>query len=425
MRADATTAGRRDGNHRIPRSARDWIVDVFAFVIAVGIGGIAFADAVDQDGLTSIRIVDLVIGALSCLALWARRRWPTQIAVAVVLVSIVSTASGGAVLVLMLTVAVHRPFPTTAAVAAGNILVGVLYFRINPEPELPWMVGVALNTLVIVAVMLWGMFVRARRQLVLTFRERARQAESEAHLRVEQAKHRERERIAREMHDVLAHRLSLLSVHANALTHRPERPTAEIAQASDVIRENAHLALQDLREVIGVLRSPTTPAEPPPDAPYAPTAAEPESSTHTVNELSSLIDESREVGMEVTLDDQRESHADIPAPIARCVYRLVQEGLTNARKYAPGARATVSLWGAPGNRLVVRVHNGPPAAPPPVRDDDRGAASPDEPSRPIPGSGAGLIGLNERVTLSGGTLTYGPTPEHGFTVAAELPWPRP
>ncbi len=103
-------------------------------------------------------------------------------------------------------------------------------------------------------ILVWGMFVRARRQLVHSLRERARRAEAEQQLRVEQARHHERERIAREMHDVLAHRISLLSLHAGALEFRPDAPAVEVAKAAGVIRDSAHQALQDLREVIGVLR---------------------------------------------------------------------------------------------------------------------------------------------------------------------------
>ncbi len=100
------------------------------------------------------------------------------------------------------------------------------------------------------------MAVRSRRQLVVTLRERARRAEAEAELRAEQAQRLAREAIAREMHDVLAHRLTLLSVHAGALEFRPDAPAAEVGRAAGVIRDSAHEALQDLREIIGVLRGP-------------------------------------------------------------------------------------------------------------------------------------------------------------------------
>nr|BFE88647.1 hypothetical protein GCM10020093_112480 [Planobispora longispora] len=144
-------------------------------------------------------------------------------------------------------------------------------------------------TLILLVVTIWGMLVRARRQLVVSLRERAERAEAEAELRVEGARRLERERIAREMHDVLAHRLSLLSVHAGALEYRPDMPTDDVAKAAGVIRSGAHQALQDLREVIGVLRlggEETAPDRPQP----------------TLSDLSALVEESREAGMDVRLD---------------------------------------------------------------------------------------------------------------------------
>ena len=100
----------------------------------------------------------------------------------------------------------------------------------------------------------WGLFVRARRELIDSLRERAERAEAEQRRRLEQAREAERRRIAREMHDVLAHRVTLLSLHAGALEFRPDAPPEEIAEAAGVIRASAHAALQELREVIGVLR---------------------------------------------------------------------------------------------------------------------------------------------------------------------------
>ena len=114
------------------------------------------------------------------------------------------------------------------------------------------------GVVITLAVLAWGMFVRARRQLIVSLRDRAERAEAEQQLRVAQARQLERTRIAREMHDVLAHRISLLSLHAGALEFRPDAPPEEVARAAGVIRASAHDALQDLREVIGVLRAETT-----------------------------------------------------------------------------------------------------------------------------------------------------------------------
>ena len=180
------------------------------------------------------------------------------------------------------------------------------------------------------------MFVRARRQLVLSLRDRAERAEAEQQLRVEQARQQERARIAREMHDVLAHRISLLSLHAGALEFQPDAPPEEVARAAGVIRASAHEALEDLRAVIGVLRE-------------EPTTAIPERPQPTLADLPALIEESRAGRHAGAL--RRSSSPDVdavPAATGRSAYRIVQEGLTNARKHARGAAVDVTVDGARG-----------------------------------------------------------------------------
>lgn len=238
----------------------------------------------------------------------------------------------------------------------------------------------------------WGMFVRSKRQLMLSLRDRARRAETEAELRAEQAQRLAREAIAREMHDVLAHRLTLLSVHAGALEFRPDAPREEVARAAGVIRESAHEALQDLREIIGVLR-----------------AGEPDDTGRpqpTLGALDALVTESREAGMKVTLANRVTDPAAVPASVGRTAYRIAQEALTNARKHAPGTEVTVTVTGTPGDGLVIAVRNPPPEGEVPH----------------VPGSGQGLIGLTERATLAGGRLEHGPEESGGFRVRAWLPW---
>jgi signal transduction histidine kinase len=207
----------------------------------------------------------------------------------------------------------------------------------------------------------------------------------------------ERTRIAREMHDVLAHRISLLSLHAGALEIRPDAAPAEVAGAAGIIRASAHQALQDLREVIGVLREPAGD-----DAPERPQP--------TLRELPALADESRVAGVKVRLDLRIDEPGEVPAATGRAAYRIVQEGLTNARKHAPGACVRVRVAGAPGPGLTVEIRNPAPVGLRPV------AA--------IPGTGTGLVGLAERATLAGGRLTAGRGPDGGFTLTAWLPWPQ-
>ncbi|MBW3703766.1 sensor histidine kinase, partial [Streptomyces griseus] len=242
---------------RTRRTVRDWAVDITAFLCAAGIGLLALA-AIDADDTTAdvFVLVDSVIGAAACCALWLRRRWPVGLAATLTVVCIVEPVAAGALMVALFSLAVHRPFKPVAIVGAGALLAAPLQPLLRPDPATSFLASVVFGVLIILLVLSWGMVVRSRRQLVLSLRERARRAEAEAALRAEQAQRLAREAIAREMHDVLAHRLTLLSVHAGALEFRPDAPAAEVGRAAGVIRDSAHEALQDLREIIGVLRGP-------------------------------------------------------------------------------------------------------------------------------------------------------------------------
>ncbi|WP_437076972.1 sensor histidine kinase [Streptomyces sp. enrichment culture] len=385
---DASRSGRRPR-----RTARDWVVDFSCFLLAVLIGVLGAEALRDNTDLPhAVAVVDQLLGALSCAVVWLRRRWPLGLAAAMGPVSFVSETSGGVAVIALFTLAVHRPFRYVAWVAGAQLVLVPLYFWWRPDPDLPYAAVVVLFVVLTVAVVGWGMFVRSKRQLMLSLRDRARRAETEARLRAEQAQRLAREAIAREMHDVLAHRLTLLSVHAGALEFRPDAPRDEIARAAGVIRESAHEALQDLREIIGVLR-----------AGESEDAGRPQP---TLAALDTLVAESRRAGMRVTLEQRVTDAGSVPASVGRTAYRIAQEGLTNARKHAPGTEVTVSVAGGPGEDLTVTVRNPAPEGDVPA----------------VPGAGQGLIGLTERATLAGGALEHGPTPDGGFEVRARLPW---
>ncbi|MFD5657138.1 sensor histidine kinase [Streptomyces hirsutus] len=375
------------------RTARDWAVDFACFLLAVLVGLAGLESLVETPGVPrSLLLGDQVLGALSCAALWLRRRWPVGLAAVMVPVSQISETSGGVALIALFGLAVHRPFRYMVWVAGAHLVVAPFYYWWRPEPELPYVAAVALTVLLTGVCVGWGMFVRSKRQLLLSLRDRARRAETEARLRAEQAQRLAREAIAREMHDVLAHRLTLLSVHAGALEFRPDAPQEEIVRAAGVIRESAHEALQDLREIIGVLRTGESDD-----------AGRPQP---TLAALGTLVAESRQAGTKVTLDQRVPGSAAVPASVGRTAYRIVQEALTNARKHAPGTEVAVSVAGGPGEGLTVSVRNPPPQGDVP----------------PVPGAGQGLIGLTERATLAGGTLEHGRAPDGGFEVRARLPW---
>ncbi|MFH9399811.1 sensor histidine kinase [Streptomyces sp. NPDC017638] len=389
---DAGPSGRRPR-----RTARDWVVDFSCFLLAVLIGLAAARSVAEEAGLPhSLAVLDQVLGGLSCAALWLRRRWPVGLAVAMVPVGLLSNTSGGTAMVVLFTLAVHRPFRYVAWIGGAELALVPLLYWARPDPDLPYTGVVAFTALLTVSITGWGMFVRSKRMLMLSLRDRAHRAETEARLRAEQAQRLAREAIAREMHDVLAHRLTLLSVHAGALEFRPDAPREEIARAAGVIRESAHEALQDLREIIGVLRAGDS---------EEPSGGRPQP---TLAALDALVAECREAGMEVVLDHRVADPTAVPASVGRTAYRIAQEALTNARKHAPGTAVAVCLTGTPGDGLTVTVTNpAPPAEVPPV-----------------PGSGQGLIGLTERATLAGGHLRHGARPDGGFEVRGWLPWPK-
>ncbi|TXS57505.1 histidine kinase [Streptomyces sp. t39] len=376
------------------RTVRDWVVDTLVFLGAAAVGVAAGQVARDAGNAEAVVVADQLVGAAACCALWARRRVPTGLATVLLIVTVVAPVAGGAAMVALFSLAVHRPFRTLALVGALAVVSAVVQPAVRPDPGMSYLASVIAGIVLVLLMVGWGMLVRARRQLVVALRERARRAETEAELRAEQAQRLAREAIAREMHDVLAHRLTLLSVHAGALEFRPDAPPAEVARAAGVIRDSAHEALQDLREIIGVLRAPGDG-----DGPDRPQP--------TLVTLDALVAESRQAGMTVAFDSTVADPASVPAATGRTAYRIAQEALTNARKHAPGTEVTVAVHGGPGDGLTVEVVNAPPAGP----------------VGRVPGSGQGLIGLTERATLAGGRLEHGAARDGGFRVAAWLPWP--
>ena len=371
------------------RGIRDWFVDITLFVVALVFGLILADTRMRANQLPDsmwLFELDQVIGVLGCFALWLRRRWPVGVCTVLIVVSSVSELVGVASMVALFTVAVHRPLRTTAVQFVLGLAAGTVFMILRPETEdVPLYVMVLFGLAVQVAVVGWGLVVKHRRELVESLRERAVRAESEAALRAEHAQLHARETIAREMHDVLGHRLSLLSVHAGALEYRPDAPKEDIQRAASVIRESAHQALQDLREVIGVLRAPVQELPQP-----------------TLADLPAMIGESARAGMPVVL--RSEVDGAVPDTVGRTVYRVVQESMTNVRKHADGASVEIDVRGDQAKGLTVAVVNT--------------AAAPTG----APGSGQGLLGLAERVALAGGRITHGPTPTGGWRVSAWLPW---
>ncbi|WP_329376207.1 histidine kinase [Streptomyces sp. NBC_01351] len=360
-----------------------------------------------------------LVGVCGALALWWRRRFPVAVVAVTLGLGLVSSAVTVSAMVALFTVAALRPVRTTTWVAAAAALPVPLtmLFAEAPSSGLSVM-GILLIAWTLVALAVgWGLFVRSRRMLVASLTERARRAEEEAARQALEAQLRAREEIAREMHDVLAHRLSLLSVHAGALEFNKSPDPADVGRAAGVIRDNAHQALQDLRMVIGVLSSPDAGTGPGASAgavadavPGVPAEQVPvEAPQPVLGDLDRLGRESRAAGMRLRLEVRVDDPDAVPVLAGRTVYRIVQEALTNARKHAPGSAVHVEVNGEPGGGIDVIVRN-----PVPARDLPAARSQ-------IPGSGRGLIGLAERTSLAGGQLRHGPT-GGDFLVQAWIPW---
>ncbi|MCL2420085.1 MAG: histidine kinase, partial [Conexibacteraceae bacterium] len=379
------------GGAKPSRSLRDWLVDVMLFCFALFVGAAFVANHQRHFGEPLVAI-DALAGIAPCLALWVRRRHPLAVGWLAVGFSAFSGASVGAGVVALFTVAVHCPPRRTLQLALLSVVAAVSNAAIYSEGRFPT-AGLSFWLVMSVAVVGFGLYVRARRELLLSLQERALRAEDEQQLRAREAQLAERARIAREMHDVLAHRISLLSVHAGALEFNPDASPGEIARAAAVIRESAREAQEELRGVIGVLRAEAEAEDAEPPQP-------------TIADLTRLIDESRAVGMDVTLSN-RLSAEPLPPILGRTVYRVVQEALTNARKHAPGQAVTIAIEGDRSVGIRLRVVNQPRVGHADAGEVDAAAAE-------HVGAGMGLVGLSERVSLVGGRLGSEVLPAGGF-----------
>ncbi|TDC70879.1 histidine kinase [Actinomadura sp. GC306] len=376
------------------RSWRDRLGDA-GLAAAAAVLGLLLLQASTEDAAPGEQIpvpVELASGAASLVILVLfRRRHPLGTAVALVLLQWLATTIFGTAAIAVYSLAVLRPWRYVLPVAALSLALIITMFRLVEAPD--FVEGAVVFTLMYAVLVTAGMLVRSRRMLIASLKERARAAETEQRLRVEEARLLERERIAREMHDVLAHRISLLAVHAGALEFRPDMPDDQ-REAAGVIRRSAYEAMEDLREVIGVLRDDAEGGE----------GADPRRPQPTLADVSGLVQESRRAGGRITLEQDIPDPEDVPSRVGRHAYRIVQEGLTNARKHAPGARVEVRL--AAGADLEIEIVNALPR---------------DRPALAMPGSGAGLVGLAERVALLGGTLEHGRTGDGRFRLRARLP----
>jgi signal transduction histidine kinase len=337
----------------------------------------------------SLRVLDIVVGAVALGLTPLLLRWPVWGALAVAVLAGVSPLATPPSTVGTLHVARTRRFAVAVGVATVGIAAHAVRGLWNPMPGLSYTWWLVLVVICHAGLVGWGALAEARRAVIESLKDRALRAEAEQGRSVAEARAAERTRIAREMHDVLAHRLSLLATYAGALEFRPDLAPGKVSEAAGVIRSGVHQALEELRDVISVLRDDTD------DSLARPVPA--------LADLPSLVEETRAVGTPVTLADSLASQP--PGNTGRTAYRVLQEALTNARKHAPGQPVSIALDGTPGEHLVIDVTN----------------LLCSEPTV-IPGAGTGLVGLTERVRLAGGQLDHQLTARE-FRLHALLPWP--
>lgn len=346
------------------------------------------------DATTGWLIFDVVAGLATCVLVPVLLRRPVTGALAMAVLAALSPAATPASTIGTLFVARRKPLPAAIGVALAGIVAHAVQRLWRPADGLstPW--WLVLDVAVHAALLGWGAQAQARQALLDSLRERAQRAEAEQGRRVAEARTAERTQMAREMHDVLAHRLSLLATYAGALEYRPDSSPEQLARAAGVVRTGVHQALDELREVIGVLRDDDL--EERPGGRPQPTFAD----------LPGLVEESRSAGTEVTYEAAVTEPELLPPATGRTAYRVVQEGLTNARKHASGQSVRLTVRGRPGDALQIEL----------VNAGGNGTPGP-------PGSGTGLVGLTERVHLAGGVLDHGTAPGGGFRLHASLPWP--
>ncbi|MGW9174537.1 sensor histidine kinase [Streptomyces decoyicus] len=367
------------------------------FDILVALGCALFpAVLVDVQGQYPLGLpapVYFTLAVAAGLAVVVRRRWPTWLCVGVIL-AIPAEVCFPALVVCLYSLAKYgRSRRTLAAVSTVATAATGAYLLLTDQRELTFedlASGIPLLGLLMVVPVLAGLYARARRTVVENLREKAERLEREQRLLASQTRMEERARIAREMHDVVAHRVSLMVIHSGALEVTPA--DRDHTTQARLIGEIGRQALDELRQVLGVLRVDESEKS-------APRAPQP-----TLNDLSRLVDQSRAAGMRIELTTSGPSRP-LDATAERTAYRLVQEALTNVHKHAGAAATRVRLRYVPGE-LHITVDNEVPSAPSTAR---------------LPSGGHGLVGLRERVTVLGGTFEAGPGPDGGFRVSAVIP----
>ncbi|NUP52751.1 MAG: sensor histidine kinase [Catenulispora sp.] len=398
------------------------------FLLLTGLGTVVAQHG--ATGLNRLLVAPLVVAI--AVPLVFRRRWPIGVFVVAATAAFLGFFGGtvafnvvdSAFLIYLYTIAAYRPrrwsIPAMGLTIAGALIQlqvirayddndcdsvspeQRLACRANPEqfhvhaPQFNW------GTFVVVAILVSGLIglfwvmgdsMRYRREYYVRLEDRAERLERERDAQAQIAAASERARIARELHDVVAHNVSVMVVQADGATYALDQDPEAARKALLAISQTGRTALTEMRRMLGVLRSADDAGT------YAPQPG--------IEQLGDLLEQVRSTGLPVTLTVEGVPW-EMPTGLALAVYRIVQESLTNTRKHGgPEVRASVGLVYTDDSLLLRIVDNG------------RGASAPTD------GLGHGLVGMRERVSVFGGTLVAGPHVSGGYAVEAILPAPAP
>nr|WP_202446875.1 histidine kinase [Streptomyces sp. SID5468] len=344
------------------------------------------------------RVLDICVGAVASLVLLLRYRAPVVIGLLLAVAGAFCATAGVANYVALFAVARSRRIEQAFVVALADIAGALVFWLLYPANS-ALSLTVVVNTAIALAVVAWGALRQKQQDLVAVYRDRAARIEREREQRAEQIQMAERARIARDMHDSVAHYISLIALYAGGLAVAGDN-AKNVGTTAATIRTTAISALDELRTVIGMLRDGIV--------------VTPQSSEHG-HTVAGLIDEARQAGQLIVArldppDNSGNTGSTAPLrepPNAEHIYRVVQEGLTNARKHAPGALVTVNVRREGGDALITITN--------PIEETESA----------LPGTGAGLSGLVERIATVGGVVEHEVVDRgentHEFRLSARVP----
>jgi signal transduction histidine kinase len=389
---DEQLAATADRVTRITRILTPWALGLIVFVLSLSAPGVTPVQAMSTYTGSDVHFPVLATGAVLCgLTAGLARRWPWPLFVSatfawafLTMFPAVAVASYYAAIRLSRLWHILAYLAGAGAAVITPCVIGMTMERHNATAGL--LIGLGTYGLTVGLPFAIGVAVKARRQVFAALEDRAARLEREQAAKAEQARVEERARIAREMHDVVAHRVALMVLHAGAV--EVNTTDEKLASEAALIRTTGREALNELRHVLGVLRTGDAGELTPQPG---------------LSDVDRLLEQTKAAGVNVTFSQSGQEKL-LPLVVQRTAYRLIQEALTNVVKHSPGADTAVSLRYL-SDGVELKVDNDPP----------RSA------SQRLPGSGLGLIGLRERVALLYGRFEARPRLDGGFTVMALLP----